>query len=723
MHPITPAERATLSSAQYGIKIRSLVSIVCEGIQKSGEVLTELPGIPVASFPAGGRSVVAVKPTLKRILGYEPFLSCQIDGDLDSPLTNATIRMALGLPQPGDLTTGLTNTISLSPYLSKAASWFWTGGTTRPLLDPGIFIQLQAKLVSQIPRLVQPVAPSFAGRGTLVQTSGAGAAVSPAWPGGTQQYDIGLMFVITAGEAATVTVPAGFAECPGSPMTTGTAGASGAVRLQVYWCRATGSAMAKPSILNPGNHVIARILTWRNCKQTGNPWDVTPLGSVLATASPVFLAPTLNLTTVLNRYIAVVAGATDTTTDQTNNWASLTAVRGDGVMVGRTDSWRDIGNGGGFAVADGLKTNDGSTGVIQGTCTLLTASAQCRFSIALAPEPAHFVTDTDDTVPWRPFFTGRIDSINPAADGENVVELQCRDIYCDVMDGLMIPTRGQNGWLITEAEQIEDLLGEVFSHRPTSALGQYFEVVGSPGMVMPNNIFLEGNKSCLLTMRDFGLQNGWDLRPKWGTDPHGDDELVLTYYEPDRVMAGFQNIIAPTNYYEISGLGKSREEVRNYWRVVPAGDNRDPQDAQDTESQLKYGVLYATISEDATSLILTTSQAASLAAALLSDTKEPKVGAEILTRFNPWVEVGDPISLLGNDVHNEGIQKLGVSAFTHVITEDGDGTTLLRTRGNPAAANREWRQKIGGKVHFVDDGLPIGSAAEGARWYKKRAAS
>src|SRR5205823_4324349 len=98
-------------------------------------------------------------------------------------------------------------------------------------------------------------------------------------------------------------------------------------RLTVFWCRATSSAMAGPTVTDPGNHAYAVILTFRGCIASGNPWDVMS-GGVKAAASVLttFGTPT---TTVPNTLIVQAATRDDDSAAASfSNWgnSSLTSI-------------------------------------------------------------------------------------------------------------------------------------------------------------------------------------------------------------------------------------------------------------------------------------------------------------------------------------------------------------------------------------------------------------
>jgi hypothetical protein len=214
---------------------------------------------------------------------------------------------------------------------------------------------------------------TYVGAGT--KASGTGA-VTPALPTGWQANDIFLLFCETANEA--VTAPTGWTEVANSPQGTGTAGGTSSTRLTVFWRRATSSETA-PTIADPGDHICAGILAFRNVVETGNPWDVTA-GDVLTTASTSVTIP--GATTSVPGCMVVVAVATgpDTTTAQCSGWTNTNLQN----LQELVDYYTNSGNGGGFGVASGTMTNAGNYGST--TATVATSFVQGRISIALKPK-------------------------------------------------------------------------------------------------------------------------------------------------------------------------------------------------------------------------------------------------------------------------------------------------------------------------------------------------
>lgn len=214
-------------------------------------------------------------------------------------------------------------------------------------------------------------APAFQAAGAAVSGTG---AVSPAWPA-HQAGDIALLFVESAGgQAATLSVPAGFAPVAGSPQATGAT--TTGTRLTVFWARATSAAMAAPTVADPGDHVYARILTYRGAIATGDPWDATGGGVRDNTVTLTGLT-----TSVANtRIVQAVTRETDSTA------ASFSAQANPSLsgIAERSDGGTTSGDGGGFAVWDGVKATAGPTG--DTTATVAAPSFNSFLTIALRPQ-------------------------------------------------------------------------------------------------------------------------------------------------------------------------------------------------------------------------------------------------------------------------------------------------------------------------------------------------
>ncbi len=215
-------------------------------------------------------------------------------------------------------------------------------------------------------------APTFQAVGTAVNGTG---AITPAWP--THQIDDVALLVVesTGAEAVTLSTAAGFVEVTNSPQISGTG--TGDTRLTVFWARATSTAMSSPTVADPGNHVHAQIVTYRNVYNTGNPWDVTG-GGVKSTAS-TSVTVTGVTTTVADTLVVQMA-----TRSNDANGAGFSAQANANLtgLAERADDGTNSGEGGGFAVWDGVKATAGATG---NTIATVSSSTNAFLTIALKP--------------------------------------------------------------------------------------------------------------------------------------------------------------------------------------------------------------------------------------------------------------------------------------------------------------------------------------------------
>ena len=216
------------------------------------------------------------------------------------------------------------------------------------------------------------------------QISGIGA-VTVVWPAHAID-DVALLFVESAGgEPATLSTANGFAAVANSPQATGT-GTAG-TRITVFWARATSAAMASPVVADPGDHVYAQILTYRNVFASGNPWDVTGGGVKAAASTSVTVT---GVTTTVNNTLIVqaVARNNDSTAAAFSAQANVNLTS----ITERSDAGTTSSNGGGFAVWDGGKATLGATGA---TTATVTSSINAFLTIALRPKTTTLADGTD----------------------------------------------------------------------------------------------------------------------------------------------------------------------------------------------------------------------------------------------------------------------------------------------------------------------------------------
>lgn len=213
-------------------------------------------------------------------------------------------------------------------------------------------------------------------RSAGVHASGIGN-VTPALPVGWQENDIFILSVNSSNEA--ISAPAGWTEVSASPQGTGTAVTIGAVRLAVFWRRATSSESA-PTVTDTGDHTLAQITAYADCVTSGDPIDVAA-GDVLAVADTPITWPSVTTTVTNTMVVNLLATSRDSTTSGMSNGnptnASLTDPRN------RFNDGSSSGTGGSLSVIDGFKAAIGASGSTTHTCT--GPFTQARITLALKP--------------------------------------------------------------------------------------------------------------------------------------------------------------------------------------------------------------------------------------------------------------------------------------------------------------------------------------------------
>lgn len=202
------------------------------------------------------------------------------------------------------------------------------------------------------------------------------AALTVSLPTTRANDDLLLLLVETANQA--VTTPTGWSIVAGTPQGVGTAAATTATRISLFYRFVDGSE-TNPSIADSGDHQIAQIICYRGVDPV-NPFNASA-GSVKSTASTTATFP--GITTTKDNCLVLLAEAhalpdsNSTAIAGTRSGSNLTG------LVERLDNNTNAGNGGGFSLADGLKATAGS--VTGGTVALTTSTVGAHITLALQP--------------------------------------------------------------------------------------------------------------------------------------------------------------------------------------------------------------------------------------------------------------------------------------------------------------------------------------------------
>jgi len=213
-------------------------------------------------------------------------------------------------------------------------------------------------------------APKFRSAGDFISGTG---ALTVTLPTGWQEDDLFLLFVETANQA--VSTPTGWTELSSSPQGTGTAGGTTATRITAYYKYATSSE-SSVSVADPGDHAGAFILALYNVDQT-TPFDV--MSGDTASSSTFVTFPSVTTTIDKCLILNAIGSMVDVATPRISNLVNANLLE----LTELVDVSTTQGNGGGLAVASGLKVAAGSTGGT--TATLATTSVQGRLTIAVRP--------------------------------------------------------------------------------------------------------------------------------------------------------------------------------------------------------------------------------------------------------------------------------------------------------------------------------------------------
>lgn len=212
---------------------------------------------------------------------------------------------------------------------------------------------------------------------------------------GMQVDDIVLVFI--HGEGISASVPAGWSQVTGSPVTAGSTNS----KLYVYWYRLPGTSLATTIIEDEAQGHAGGLLIIRGCRKTGNPFDQVATGGVDSTTSISIPSVT---TTLDNALILDIASSwTDTATSQFSGWSNSNLSS----ITELIDKMSTFGNGGGAACASSVMSAKGATGTTAVTIATSTPSAYMKLSftppvamsmVAAAYSRTYFESETEEQI-------------------------------------------------------------------------------------------------------------------------------------------------------------------------------------------------------------------------------------------------------------------------------------------------------------------------------------
>lgn len=222
------------------------------------------------------------------------------------------------------------------------------------------------------------VPPTFVAAGTVASGTG---TITPSLPSSIVTGDILLLFLETSNQPISISNQNGgtWIQVAGSPQYCGTAASTTGARLTAFWSRYNG-VQGAPTTTDSGDHQLGRIIAIRGAVSSGDPWNVTA-GGIEAVSDTSGAIPGATTTVANTLVVTVIATSLPdaSSTAKFSAWtnSSLTSV------IERTDNSVTAGNGGGLAIATGIKGTAGSYG--NTTVTLANSAYKGMMSIAIKP--------------------------------------------------------------------------------------------------------------------------------------------------------------------------------------------------------------------------------------------------------------------------------------------------------------------------------------------------
>lgn len=305
-------------------------------------------------------------------------------------------------------------------------------------------------------------------------------------------------------------------------------------------------------------------------------------------------------------------------------------------------------------------------------------------------------TTTAPASEWREVFLGRIDDPDWGGD-DGSVTCSVSDVGAWLMDkGIDVErtyaapggTAVQTVMQSILADNVSGPLGALLAGGAANPVTLYTPV--SPGWNIKT--YKQARVPVLEALRQLAQQIGHEVR--FAYDAAG--AFRLTFYKPPRTKVVADYAIAVAGYYELPELAEQFANVRTriggsyidattkvrLWRYV--------QSAAPLTDQ--YDVRYMEINEADSSNIDSATEMDLMLNAALSDLQYPPATHRLDMPYFWLAELHDLVSHTANAEHYDVAQLLAVSAIDHVLSRDGESTSLT-TRGSVAGNNADWIAK------------------------------
>lgn len=216
----------------------------------------------------------------------------------------------------------------------------------------------------------------------------------------------------------------------------------------------------------------------------------------------------------------------------------------------------------------------------------------------------------------------------------------------------------------------------------------------SPGWMI--KWYLQERTSAWEALKKLVDQIGWDLRFRYDD---GTSAWRLTLVQPDRATTTSLRTFNANQVRDVKVCKVARDGIRNVVRVLysdstaldaAGAPTRKSVEVTDAASLAAYGRRWMEVAESSSSNIDSSTEATTMANAILADLATPVVEIEpVLFSLFLFVQLHD-LYTFGAGPHTSDPQKLAVIGYRHEMNESGESSTSFRLRGKPASGQDRW---------------------------------
>jgi hypothetical protein len=293
------------------------------------------------------------------------------------------------------------------------------------------------------------------------------------------------------------------------------------------------------------------------------------------------------------------------------------------------------------------------------------------------------------TLDWCEAFRGRIDEVD---SGEEGVSFSGRDYGGGLLQDTCIESEVERGSTLGTA--VQTVMQDILNAAGLSAFTLYTPL--SPSWNLGR--YVQKSEPVADALAALARQLGWEWRYKWLSSGPGTGAWRLWFWSPDRAATVPVWSFGAGTYRTLGEVRTSIEDVRNvvegvYWDRADLDAAGNPKRkvvlVSDATSITAHGRRFMRVAEGATSNINTASEMTTLVSRALADLKDRPLGVALEVGLHPGLELGDLVSLPGNEVHFTASQSAAVQSLTHTVNATTASTKVV-LRGKPSTSRRVW---------------------------------